>query len=1213
MSNGPGSVGTGGAAATGRAGASDGGAAKHPAPLVSEELSRSVRGTRHTCTVPECRVPLVRGNGLSHYNNQHAGVRLSRTQAEAIHVEQCALCGATRGAKTPHDDCPRARKSKPKPTARERARARRDVEDDARSAVSAASSAPSSQASVSPSNLSSASIHNTPPPPATPIRATSAIVAGLSFASALGRVTPPRYPRIPSLSASSAASPSLSASSSPSRSLPASPTAAAAAAPAGPSLDAKHAPGAAASLASSLAGPHRPAPPLVDAKLMFGGDGSCGSKHRKVPHHLHTVFLHAVVPHFRAYLSTHADSHNAGVSEKLSRILDLPSQLLPRTSVTVMGSARNRHHALGQQIASRATSLVAVENDELVPPKPRNDDPNAAKVKKAVGMIKTGFPLTKAAQSLLQQPAIDVTESSIAKMRELHPQASGAIPPKPDPIASDPPHQLMPADDIAKLIRGCNKMVSPGHSGWTRELMLPLLSDSTCVQAIGAMILDICRGRFKGTAVANRLKASRLFAIPNEPKVRPIACGEFFLKIATKSLVTPALLSSREEMFPEIQFGVGVPGGAEVATHETQFAIESDANCASLKIDFRNAFNAVSRAAVARAFYANNATKRLHSLFDFVYGSPAPLLMYHRNGTLAARLLSEEGVRQGDVLGSLAFALTVQPVFVAAAEHKECISAVAYLDDNTTTGSIDAIGHAIERITTLAPDIGLDLNLNKSNILWPHRSSPPIALTELARKAGIPVIHGQCGMLGARVGTNTDTMSERIAEQTENEHADFFDALRHPAMDKQCAMLLLRVCGLPRFCYLARAVAPSVSNAACVKFDKLVSKSFGSIIGRKSVPFQPSTTLTIESPLSLGGIGLVPRVAIASAAYLAALSSACRFIREPLLQYVSTDGACLSHRAIQSALDAVRANGSTIIAATNPSDFFAEFRSQVTEQQIAHAAHLQRSIMREIHEFRIKNAVLSPQDRARLTSAMQANAYAWLTTPPTDGDTTITNPDFTYALRHRAGVSPFDHPFSCPGCGVAVSDTNHDHLFACPTIRSVTCIPRHKSVLNALHRIGEASGAYTQIEYRPPRQHGSVPKRIRPDVSMVGSDLALLSDVAIVTPTAKSYVAKSSKTALAAAKIVGDRKSAKYRALAAAEHKSFLPFVVESYGAMGSAANTLIDQLDQHHKNTESDSDWSLKKWANRIISVSIQRGNGRGVAAAIRADRRPRSAALGV
>ena len=52
---------------------------------------------------------------------------------------------------------------------------------------------------------------------------------------------------------------------------------------------------------------------------------------------------------------------------------------------------------------------------------------------------------------------------------------------------------------------------------------------------------------------------------------------------------------------------------------------------------------------------------------------------------------SLEGVRQGDSLGSLGFALTAQQMYVDAADQKEMIDAVAIQDDFTVTGSLAAI------------------------------------------------------------------------------------------------------------------------------------------------------------------------------------------------------------------------------------------------------------------------------------------------------------------------------------------------------------------------------------------------------------------------------------------------------------------------------------------------------------------------------------------
>jgi hypothetical protein len=104
---------------------------------------------------------------------------------------------------------------------------------------------------------------------------------------------------------------------------------------------------------------------------------------------------------------------------------------------------------------------------------------------------------------------------------------------------------------------------------------------------------------------------------------------------------------------------VGVYGGCEAAVQRTQLAIESSDTSVVMKLDFTNAFNTISRAAVANAVYGQPCLECIWGIFDFSYQRPSPLLMYDGSGKLITRMRSFEGVRQGDSLGSFGFALAV--------------------------------------------------------------------------------------------------------------------------------------------------------------------------------------------------------------------------------------------------------------------------------------------------------------------------------------------------------------------------------------------------------------------------------------------------------------------------------------------------------------------------------------------------------------------------
>ena len=67
-------------------------------------------------------------------------------------------------------------------------------------------------------------------------------------------------------------------------------------------------------------------------------------------------------------------------------------------------------------------------------------------------------------------------------------------------------------------------------------------------------------------------------------------------------------------------------------------------------------------------------------LAHFSYGLPSHLLLMDR-GQLVTSILSEEGVRQGDVLGPALFALSMKELYSSSTEGCEEVCAVAIMDD----------------------------------------------------------------------------------------------------------------------------------------------------------------------------------------------------------------------------------------------------------------------------------------------------------------------------------------------------------------------------------------------------------------------------------------------------------------------------------------------------------------------------------------------------
>merc|ERR1711991_142022 len=96
-----------------------------------------------------------------------------------------------------------------------------------------------------------------------------------------------------------------------------------------------------------------------------------------------------------------------------------------------------------------------------------------------------------------------------------------------------------------------------------------------------------------------------------------------------------------------------------IAGTKVKFLLEANPQLFALKVDFRNGFNAVRRHHMLTAAYGTADLAPLWPLIDTLYGEDGPLWLKHR-GDVISTIWSEEGSRQGCVLGSLLFCTAEQ-------------------------------------------------------------------------------------------------------------------------------------------------------------------------------------------------------------------------------------------------------------------------------------------------------------------------------------------------------------------------------------------------------------------------------------------------------------------------------------------------------------------------------------------------------------------------
>ena len=806
------------------------------------------------------------------------------------------------------------------------------------------------------------------------------------------------------------------------------------------------------------------------------------------------------------------------------------------------GSKRQRERHLREQLVGKTCKQQVDAQQEA--------DADSRAARRATRLARLGH-LGRAARTLVQRAAT-FTGDVLATLKGMHPDEEplGSMEALLANLRAGVVHaNTVTVDEALDAAHSLCSGAAPGPTGWTEELVLQLLQDDVLAPHVAALLSDIANNALE-PSVAARMTKCRLLDLPKSATaVRPIAIGEAWLKVASCAMFAKHV-PDVAKIFQDLQYGVGTRGGAEIIIHRVRSkyaAAAPGAAAAICTLDAKNAFNTVSRLAIARALLQHPALAPLTPLLLLEYENHSDLL--HKEGTVPSRT----GVRQGSVLGPLWFSLAIHAaVAQAVAELPETkVDCYLYMDDATIVGEPRYVAQAAKKIEDALKPLGLIINRSKSEWIASDGSLPP---KDFATPDAIKV-------LGAFIGPE-EACKRKLHERLEDQRLFF---ARLALMDPDVAAAVLSVAGVPRAGYITRTHAPNVSAAFTLTFDGHVERAWCTLADIDPDNVSDTTKDIAHLPTSLGGLGFTRATRIAADAYTASTDFA--FGTSNVSQ---RDRSTAENLKVVEKLKADKAVATHLEAAKEAGDFLRHPSDRPVDGE-AFRAFL-RLRLRAGH--RSLPAMLKCPGCDCMLSQVEFG-------PHVAGCTRVRG--YNPSSRHAGAKKCIDHVMRI--CGVSTDATEPRE------VRTATC-PGH----GCHARVDEAAAAQhlaTCPKVTPEqRRIGLTMRSSGPDGRVYFEDTSVVYDFTTVSPTAPSFAQKG-HTAAMDARVA--EKTKLYASKVTAGGEEFVIAGATTFGALSNGLRMMLIRA-VNASAYDVDIDWVL-----RFVARFVATSSGRVIASAER------------
>jgi hypothetical protein len=793
------------------------------------------------------------------------------------------------------------------------------------------------------------------------------------------------------------------------------------------------------------------------------------------------------------------------------------------------------------------------------------------------------------------------------KLSNLHPNRHNkpSIPPAPHR-----PHIIVDPKELRKIFkRTCNGS-APSISGWTADLLIPVMLDEECFASVLAfveaaannLLPEPVRQLILQKTLIAPAKPNKLDTQPDkEENPRPITILEPLYQLTALYCLTLDNSALCEILQPEGQFGIGTRGGAELSLHLTQAALEDGGpNCAVLLDDKINCFNSIDRRDILTNLYTRPTLQNLFGISELAYGRPTLVVYTGDRSQPPLSIWCEEGSQQGCNLGTALCCMGLIPVNASIKKDLDC-EIFSICDDSAVIcpsweDTLTALDRSLNSPT-------VTLSRPKTRILWPHLTPPPQGLVDGCASRGIRLVLQSTKHLGGIIGCNPHHITQHALDTVQSQKP-FFDAISHPSMHKQIGNGLLRMSGSNRLNYLSRVQPPRLLATAAHQFDIAKLQAFRTI---NQLPDTHPNNFT-EKTIIFDILGIQQTTKTITQAYYAASINALQI--RPTPHPDTTPPPRMQHlqdcwERLSSDLPTADALPCTENGTLNLDSFSTLPTSLQSLPAFYKPAYhypddrpkIQRGISKQLRHNRIAH-IKTPSNNsnttiARINSITAKHALAWYHVTPDSARTTINNHEWSQAI-HYITNAPLDPKLQRCLCGYDFSQpsASKTHCFSCAKFRKTLVNTRHNRISHCNTNQCNSLGITTISEFNT----SDDASRKRPDQMSYFDSGQHLADTTVSEPTAPSNLQYAHRPGHLLYTMERAKK-AKYKTLACFEGASFSTSAMEGMGAFGPEFLTHIDHIikqatDNNSFKALASTPTALKTRLIAELSCTLMKGN---------------------